>query len=248
MFHRAKSPTLSSCSVQRLHLAESYVEHCHELKGDDWKEFKGKESDFIYNNNQSRRRILQYLSEWVSETFVKPKLIGCKALTHGCDGWRMKIEWYVHGARVVLRNGEVEYIFLGMIEPDGRGAKGAFETIAKAYAFHGIEWIEIESKIAQFLFDRARINIGHVSGVIARARRKMKRKELPCLTCHNHDVMCGFKAEIFGDDAPKVIKSVVFCISDWCVFINAGERQVDYEDSARLCKEELKKLPKDDPF
>eukprot|EP01084_Bolivina_argentea_P272768 464493_1 len=171
----AKSPTMSSPNVQRLHLVESYLTHCYELNGRQWEEFKCTEFDAMYNNNDSRRRILKYLSNWVSETFVRPKLISSKAITHGCDGWKMKLEWYMHGARIVLEGGGVEYVFLQLIEPKERGAKGCYDSIFQAYLKQGVKWMEVEEKVVHFLFDRAAINVGCQSGVITRIRRKKKK-------------------------------------------------------------------------
>ena len=98
----------------------------------------------------------------------------------------------------------------------------------------GVKFDEIMCKTLQAIFDLARINIGHLSGIFTRFKKYTKRLNAPLLTCHDHDVTNGYKVQIVGKDAPRRICTIVNIINDWCVFMIAGERHKDYLESVAL--------------
>ena len=186
---------------------------------------------------------MRYISQHVSELYVKSKLLNCLALTHGIDGWRLKSELFANGARITMSNGKVDYAFLTVGDPDERGACGGAQTVIKSYQYHGVNILELKQKFGQMTVDRAAINVGENSGIVERTRKHIGKSKMPVQSCHNHDTMNGFKDVVVAKDGPSPLcHKTVDIFNDWCVFINAGERFKDYEDSCKELKDELIKL------
>lgn len=83
------------------------------------------------------------------------------AISLRCDGSvdRTQIHNIHVLAKVILKNGEDELIFISFEEPKSKGALGYFEAVQTAIN-QIIDWKDTMNLVSSFVTDGARVNVG----------------------------------------------------------------------------------------
>eukprot|EP01083_Nonionella_stella_P179364 636562_1 len=242
-----KCLTLSSNSFPARDLVDSYCDHLLELKDDDFKPFIPTPDDCRYNNPTAHKRYRTMLSDDITEHFVKPLFANVLAASVAYDGWRAFHELYIHGSRLVFKDGTIKHVFIALVDPTGGGAAGCVESFNLAYK----RVFDDETTFNDFMecvvcqtSDGAAVNTGAEAGANVTIRTDIiKNPNLPELICDTH---CGHNAWKDWLKAFDVIYRVITQHNAFVSFTHRGDIMKDFRDYTRDTI--YKDHPKDDQY
>eukprot|EP01083_Nonionella_stella_P302283 1041610_1 len=223
-----KCLTLSSNSFPARDLVDSYCDHLLELKDDDFKPFIPTPDDCRYNNPTAHKRYRTMLSDDITEHFVKPLFANVLAASVAYDGWRAFHELYIHGSRLVFKDGTIKHVFIALVDPTGGGAAGCVESFNLAYK----RVFDDETTFNDFMecvvcqtSDGAAVNTGAEAGANVTIRTDIiKNPNLPELICDTH---CGHNAWKDWLKAFDVIYRVITQHNAFVSFTHRGDIMKD---------------------
>ena len=159
-------------------------------------EKKGLDLGSTYKNSHSAKEFLVAIAE-VERDVIESKLAQANFITLMSDGSTdISVSEneivYVHFAI----EGATHCYFMGLISCPNAGANGIYDAIMLALNCKQITLTDVQKRVVAFAGDGASVNTGHINGVIALLRRRI-RNSIVMVQCMSHRIELAYK-EILG--------------------------------------------------